>query len=93
MHIFKKVLSFIGIVAAGMATVGIIKKPDSVYKNKPFTLGLKCKWLKIYDYLFNPTVSLWGPLPPKLQNNTIASHSYTLFATLGTGEQCEIPTV
>lgn len=35
MQIFEKVLMVIGTVAAGMAVVGIIKKPDSIYKNKP----------------------------------------------------------
>ncbi len=35
MQTFGKIISVIGIVAAGMATVGIIKKPSSIYNNKP----------------------------------------------------------
>lgn len=35
MQTLGKVLTAIGVVIAGMAAVGIIKKPGSVYKNKP----------------------------------------------------------
>jgi len=35
MQTLGKVLTAIGVVVAGMAAVGIIKKPGSVYKNKP----------------------------------------------------------
>ena len=35
MHALGKVLTALGVVAAGMAVVGIIKKPGSVYKDKP----------------------------------------------------------
>lgn len=35
MHTLGKIVTVIGAVAAGMAAVGIIKKPGSVYKNQP----------------------------------------------------------
>ena len=35
MHALGKVLTALGVVAAGMAVVGIIKKPGSVYRDKP----------------------------------------------------------
>lgn len=35
MHALGKVLTALGAVAAGMAVIGIIKKPGSVYKDKP----------------------------------------------------------
>ena len=35
MHVLGKVLTAIGAVAAGMAAVAVIKKPGSVYKDKP----------------------------------------------------------
>ena len=35
MRTFVKVLTAIGAVAAGMTTVAVIKKPSSVYRNKP----------------------------------------------------------
>lgn len=35
MQTLGKVLTAIGVIVAGMAAVGIIKKPGSVYKNKP----------------------------------------------------------
>ena len=35
MHALGKVLTALGAVAAGMAVVGLIKKPGSVYKDKP----------------------------------------------------------
>lgn len=35
MHALGKVLTALGAVAAGMAVVGIIKKPGSIYKDKP----------------------------------------------------------
>lgn len=35
MHAFGKVITALGAVAAGMAVVGIIKKPGSVYRDKP----------------------------------------------------------
>jgi O-antigen biosynthesis protein WbqP len=35
MQIFGKIVTVLGTVAAGMALVGLIKKPDSIYKNHP----------------------------------------------------------
>ena len=35
MHALGKVITVLGTVAAGMAVVGIIKKPGSVYRDKP----------------------------------------------------------
>lgn len=35
MNTFEKIFAVFGAVAAGMAVVGVIKKPGSVYKNKP----------------------------------------------------------
>jgi O-antigen biosynthesis protein WbqP len=35
MHVLGKILTAMTIVAAGMATVAVIKKPESVYKDKP----------------------------------------------------------
>lgn len=35
MHALGNVLTALGVIAAGMAVVGIIKKPGSVYKDKP----------------------------------------------------------
>ena len=35
MHALGKVITALGAVAAGMAVVGLIKKPGSVYKDKP----------------------------------------------------------
>ncbi len=35
MHTLGKILTVIGTIAAGMVVVGVIKKPGTVYKNKP----------------------------------------------------------
>ena len=35
MHIWRKILIVLGCIAAAMAAVGLIKKPGSVYKDKP----------------------------------------------------------
>ena len=35
MSVLKKLIAVIGVIAAALAVIGIIKKPSSVYKNKP----------------------------------------------------------
>ena len=35
MRVLKKLIAVIGVIAAALAVIGIIKKPSSVYKNKP----------------------------------------------------------
>ena len=35
MSVLKKLIAVIGVIAATLAVIGIIKKPSSVYKNKP----------------------------------------------------------
>ena len=45
MSLLKKLITVIGIIAAVLAAIGIIKKPSSIYKDKPEEKKVKSKFV------------------------------------------------